>query len=142
MKFEDVDCILPRDTQPVTMSNKEAIRRIRDHMCVHGISEPHAYYINIALNKAIVALAQIDEAREVVIDLLNQFAYTGQKDGRAMIWTGGLSVLESGFGFVGGTTPILRQNQSAIMKDVMNLRLLVRQRLWGTNGFAQSTIKS
>lgn len=105
MKFEDVDCILPHDTQPVSMSNKEAIRRVRDHMRVHGIGEPHAYYINIALNRAIVALEQIDEAREVVIDLLNQFAYTGHKDGRAMIWTGGLSALESGFSFVGWDDP-------------------------------------
>ena len=105
IKFGDVETIFSGDNQPIAMSNEMAIRRIRDHMHVHNIREPHAYYINIALNKAIVALGQIDEAKEVIIDLLNQFAYTGQKDGRAMIWTGGLSALESGFSFVGWDDP-------------------------------------
>ena len=47
----------------------------------------------------------MDEAMGVIKDLLYQFAYTGQKDGRAMIWTGGLSALESGFSFVGWDDP-------------------------------------
>ena len=49
--------------------------------------------------------SRLEEAKEIIIDLINQFAYTGQKDGRAMIWTGGLSALESGFSFVGWDDP-------------------------------------
>ena len=47
----------------------------------------------------------LDVAIDVIKDLLHQFAYSGEKDGRAMLWTGGLSALESGFEFVGWDNP-------------------------------------
>lgn len=42
----------------------------------------------------------MDEAMEVIRDLLYQFAYRGEENGRAALFTGGLSALESGFSFV------------------------------------------
>lgn len=58
-----------------------------------------------AHREALRALKEKDEAAEVVKDLLHQFAYSGEKDGRAMLWTGGLSALEWGFKFVGWDNP-------------------------------------
>ena len=49
--------------------------------------------------------SRLEEAKEIIIDLLNQFAYTGKKDGRAILTTGGLSALECGFSFVGWDDP-------------------------------------
>lgn len=38
------------------MENKEAIERLKDHMRVHRLSDPQAYFINIAHKMAIDAL--------------------------------------------------------------------------------------
>ena len=40
------------------MTNKEAIRRIREHMIIHKLNEPRAIYINEALEMAVKALEE------------------------------------------------------------------------------------
>jgi hypothetical protein len=40
------------------MTNKEAIRRIKDHMRIHKMKEPRAIYITQALELAIKALEE------------------------------------------------------------------------------------
>ena len=46
-----------------------------------------------------------DSPEEVIEDLLWQFAYRGEKDGRLVLCTGGLSALESAFVAVGWNDP-------------------------------------
>ena len=43
------------------MTNKEAIRRIREHMIIHKLNEPRAIHISEALDRAIKALDFIEE---------------------------------------------------------------------------------
>ena len=43
------------------MTNKEAIRRIREHMIIHKLNEPQAIYISEALDRAIKALDFIEQ---------------------------------------------------------------------------------
>ena len=40
----------------IQMDNREAIRRIEDHMRIHELNEPRAVLVNVALDKAIQAL--------------------------------------------------------------------------------------
>lgn len=47
------------------MTEKEAIRRIKDHMEVHALKENRAIYITQALNMAIKALEEIQQYREI-----------------------------------------------------------------------------
>ena len=42
----------------MSITNKEAIRRIREHMIIHKLNEPQAIYINEALEMAIKALEE------------------------------------------------------------------------------------
>lgn len=42
------------------MSNSDAVRRIKDHMEVHKLNEPHAFYINQAFEMAMNALVSPD----------------------------------------------------------------------------------
>ena len=58
-----------------------------------------------AHNAALKALKDKDESVEIIKDLLYQFAYPGEKNGRAMLWTGGVSALEWGFKFMGWDNP-------------------------------------
>jgi hypothetical protein len=43
--------------------------------------------------------------KEAIEDLLRQFAYRGEKDGRLVLTTGGLSALEAGFAAIGWSDP-------------------------------------
>ncbi len=46
-----------------------------------------------------------DELRDALIDMVEQFAFEGQKDGLPALWTGGLSALEHAFGVLGWDDP-------------------------------------
>ena len=64
-----------------------------------------------ASNMLNAALFSLDEskngavAKEIIEGLLYQFAYQGEKGGRAMLWTGGMSALERAFDFIGWDNP-------------------------------------
>ena len=49
----------------ITMTENEAISRIKDHMEIHRLKEPRAIYITVALSMAITALKEIQQYREI-----------------------------------------------------------------------------
>ena len=49
----------------ITMTENEAISRIKDHMEIHRLKEPRAIYITVALSMAITALKEIQPYREI-----------------------------------------------------------------------------
>lgn len=51
------------------MTNEEAIKRIRDHMCVHNIGEPPHVYIEEALLRAIGALEKQIPMKPIYVDV-------------------------------------------------------------------------
>ena len=52
------------------------------------------------------AVRQRDELREALIDMVWQFAYEGTKNGKGVMYTGGLSALEGAFSTLGLSDPI------------------------------------
>lgn len=49
----------------ITMTENEAIERIKEHMEIHKLNEPRAFYITEAFDIAITALKEIQQYREI-----------------------------------------------------------------------------
>jgi len=62
-------------------------------------------------------LRQRDELRELLVDMVNQFAYRGTYEGRENLHTGGLSALESAFDALGISDPITVLDFEAAIKN-------------------------
>ena len=73
------------------MDNKEAIKRIREHMIIHKLNEPQAIHISEALEMAIEALEEKEADRwipvserlpepltEVLVTSENEYVYTSR----------------------------------------------------------------
>ena len=57
------------------MTNKEAIKRIQEHMIIHKMNEPKAIYISEALNMTIKALEQADVLEKIRAEILDEAEY-------------------------------------------------------------------
>jgi len=62
-------------------------------------------------------LRQRDELREALIDMVWQFAYEGTKNGKGVMYTGGLSALEGAFSALGLSDPITVEDFEAAIKN-------------------------
>ena len=62
-------------------------------------------------------LRQRDELREALIDMVWQFAYEGTKNGKGVMYTGGLSALEGAFSALGLSDPITVEDFEAAIKS-------------------------
>jgi len=63
------------------------------------------------------AVRQRDELREALIDMVWQFAYEGTKNGKGVMYTGGLSALEGAFSALGLSDPITVEDFEAAIKN-------------------------
>ena len=89
----------------IVFTDDIAINAVTDEI----VSECHKEYDE--------AVRQRDELREALIDMVWQFAYEGTKNGKGVMYTGGLSALEGAFSALGLSDPITVEDFEAAIKN-------------------------
>lgn len=56
--------------------------------------------------------------KDALEDMVWQFAYRGIRDGKSIMWTGGLSALEGAFGALGWDSPKYFEDMNGVICDV------------------------